>query len=1141
MNTQCILRNLLLLLLTTLALVVSATDSTISGHGKFLLSESAKPIVSESPAGPREYVLFESDPVRPLALSKDNKHLYVVNTPDNHLEIYALTEVGPIHRHSVPVGLEPVAVALNADGSQAWVINHLSDSASIVDLSSPLPRVERTLWLGDEPRDIVFAGSNFERAFITTAHRGQNSPVEPRLTTHGIGRADVWVFDSNNLGDTPGGTPETILTLFGDKPRALAANADGSRVYAAIFHSGNRTTTLPPPASGFNKAPPFESADGVPQPNTGLIVRFDGRNWLDELGQNWNARVGFSLPDKDVFEIDATADLPVELRSFSSVGTTLFNLAVNPVSGAVYVSNNDARNQVRFAGIPNRAATSVRGNLADNRITVLNNGPVQRLHLNKHLDFSQDFGTEADRNTSLSTPMQMAISADGETLYLAAFGSSKVGIFNVDALETDSFVPNSADHIELSAGGPAGIVLAEQDGRAYVYTRFDNGVSVIDLERRSEIGHFSMHNPEPEHVIKGRPFFYDARLTSGFGNDSCATCHVFGNTDGLAWDLGDPEGSVRPNPNSYHPLTAASPNLSFQFHPMKGPMTTQSMRGLPRHGPMHWRGDRTGQDRQPGESLEEASFKEFNEAFQGLMARDSQLDEEQMQAFTDFSLELTYPPNPIRALDQSLTAQQAEGERLYHQGVLRANGANEICVPCHVINEKEGIYGTTGQTSDNSQTGERDFKIPHFRDQYQKIGSFSASRGQPFVGGPQIKGFGFNHNGATHTTNVFDEFGVSNATLEALRSFLFAFPSESAPILGQQITLRHDNQETVATRLELLMQRAAVSEPIPECDLVVHGAVDGKMRGWLMTDNGEFVADEADADRLSIAQLREIATVPGQQLTFTCAPWGSGLRIAIDRDQDGVANFSESLQGSSTTDAASTSFNPLGGLWYNRQRQGHGIDLQRSGDRLVVTWYTYDDDATPVWYQAQGPLNRSWRGDLQKFTWDPALGSALPVVVGEMRMEFQDKAHAQLSWQLGERSGSEPFERFLFSEDLTLRAYTGVWFDPDEPGWGLSVDSLGDTRVLVAYFYDAANQPRWALGQSDNEPNGVTAMNSFIGFCPDCELSTPLAGDGGQVEIGFEQLRSANLDLSVQYPGLSNSQWRRDTRIQPLSDPVNLP
>ena len=60
------------------------------------------------------------------------------------------------------------------------------------------------------------------RAFITTAHRGQNAPFAPQLTTPGVGRADVWVFNATNLGTSLGGTPLTIITLFSDTPRALA-------------------------------------------------------------------------------------------------------------------------------------------------------------------------------------------------------------------------------------------------------------------------------------------------------------------------------------------------------------------------------------------------------------------------------------------------------------------------------------------------------------------------------------------------------------------------------------------------------------------------------------------------------------------------------------------------------------------------------------------------------------------------------------------------------------------------------------------------------------------------------------------------------------------------------------------------------
>ena len=135
------------------------------------------------PPARAEFVTFESGQVRPLALSPDGERLFALNTPDDRLEIFAVAVDGSLTREaSVPVGLEPVAVAARSD-SEVWVVNHLSDSVSIVDVASSPPRVVRTLLVGDEPRDVVFAGTPsggvFPRAFITTARRGQNLPASP--------------------------------------------------------------------------------------------------------------------------------------------------------------------------------------------------------------------------------------------------------------------------------------------------------------------------------------------------------------------------------------------------------------------------------------------------------------------------------------------------------------------------------------------------------------------------------------------------------------------------------------------------------------------------------------------------------------------------------------------------------------------------------------------------------------------------------------------------------------------------------------------------------------------------------------------------------------------------------------------------
>src|SRR5438128_7633792 len=340
-------------------------------------------LVAAGSARAGSFVTFESGQVRPLALSPDDTHLYAVNTPEYRLDSFNIDRQGNRTRSaSVPVGLEPVAAAAHGDGRHVWVVNHLSDSVSIVDVSSSPPRVVRTLLVGDEPRDLVFAGPGGNRAFITSAHRGQNSGVPlADFTTAGLGRADVWVFDVTNLGSTLGGTPLTKLTLFGDTPRALAASPDGNTVYAAVFQSGNQTTALNEGlvcdggstatscTVGGSTMPgglPAPNVDcfGNAQPETGMIVKFNPAHnaWEDGLGRNWNNAVRFSLLDEDVFVINAAGSPPATVGvPYSGGGTSLFDMVGNPVTGKVYVSNTEARNEVRFEGsgtcrstIPNR-------------------------------------------------------------------------------------------------------------------------------------------------------------------------------------------------------------------------------------------------------------------------------------------------------------------------------------------------------------------------------------------------------------------------------------------------------------------------------------------------------------------------------------------------------------------------------------------------------------------------------------------------------------------------------------------------------------------------------------------------------------------------------------------------------------------
>ncbi|HYQ71452.1 MAG TPA: thrombospondin type 3 repeat-containing protein [Gammaproteobacteria bacterium] len=883
------------------------------------------------------YTLFESGQSRPLAIAPDGSRLYAVNTPDGQLEIFDITPFGLSHVTSVPVGLEPIAVAARNNG-EVWVVNHLSDSVSIVDVAANPPRLVRTLLVGDEPGDIVFAGPGGNRVFITAAHRGQNSPYNDpanpgELTTPGIGRADVWVFDATAPGASLGGDPIAIVTLFGDTPRALTVSPDGNTVYAAVFKSGNRTTTLHEeivcnggsaspaciPVTGEQTAagglpePSNQTIGGLAQPEVGLIVKYDGTKWTDELGRDWSNMVRFNLPDLDVFAIDATATPPVAIDSIAGAGTVLFNMATNPVSGKLYIANTEAVNEVRFEGTRTAGSTisTVNGHLHEARITVIDpaSGTVLPRHLNKHIDYSVIPAPVGVKDDSLATPHGLAVSADGSTLYLAAKGSGKIGVFATQEIENDSFVPDSAAHVPLSGGGPSGLVLDEVRNRLYVLTRFDNGISVVDTGALAETAHLQLHNPEPQSVRAGRPFLYDAFLTSSNGEASCSSCHINADKDELAWDLGDPEGSVLNNPSPFRLGPAGDPD----FHPMKGPMTTQTLRGMDTHGPMHWRGDRTGGNDTGGDVFDEdAAFRKFNGAFPGLLGRSTELTTAEMQAYADFILQVTPPPNPIRALDDSLTTGQQLGRDFYNTELVDTN----TCNGCHVLNASSGFFGTDGFASFEGE--QQQLKIPHLRNMYEKVGMFGMPDVPFFNGGnnghrgDQVRGFGFLHDGSVDTLFRFLNaalFGFSADTQRRnVEQFLFAFDTNLKPVVGQQVTLDDSNGAEANPRINLLLARADAGD----CDIVIRGTLGGVARSGVYLPGGNVQVDGDDFPSVTEGLVRSQAAVTGQELTYTAVPPGSGQRLGVDRDEDGVINIQDNCPATANLDQANGDNDSIG-------------------------------------------------------------------------------------------------------------------------------------------------------------------------------------------------------------------------------------
>jgi len=900
------------------------------------------------------YVNFESPHVHPIDLTPSGARLLAVNTPDALLEVFTVAADGTLQaQRSIPVGLEPVTVVARTD-AEAWVVNHLSDTVSIVDLD--LGTVTRTLAVGDEPTDVAFASG---RAFVAVSNEDA---------------VKVWSLADLTL-------PPGRVDLFGREVRALASSSDGTKVYAVVLQSGNQTTIVeanviwlggpgldptrltalglnnltcannnqhpsyPPHPAGIPRSLALLDPANGAQPPVALIVKWDPATskWRDEAGQDWTGCLPFRLPDHDLFVIDATNPTTAGTTMVDHLGTSLFEVSVNPANGRIYVPHTEARNQVRF-----EHALGVRGHVVDNRLAVVNpaaGNAVTLVDLNAHINRASNPASNlAERQASLSQPGMMVWNAAGTTAWMTAIGSRKVFRLSQGCLGGPG--PNYGacvfgtsrafpDAVEVGEG-PTGVALREGAvPRLYVLERFRNAIAIVDPTAMTKVGERALHDPSLASVKIGRRHLYDGIDSSGHGDAACSSCHISGDRDGLTWDLGDPTGD-------FVPYGTPGDNVRFffatgahdGFDPEKGPMATQTLRGMLE--PLHWRGDRP-------------TMTAFNKAFVGLMGtadigpingEPAGLPAQKMAEFRRFALDIVFPPNPYRNVDDTLPNASVTIPGLPNPGNpevgrQRFSGltggfteAQIFCITCHQL-----PFGASGGKIGGLEAGDpptaaaalingdadlvphSDLKIPHLRNMYEKVGPRYGSATNP--GDPpadQKSGFGLTHDGAIPDMNTFLSLGVFNLSPDDVRNisaFMMEFPTGTRPAVGRNLTLPPGPAPTGTPAQEaLLSQLIALGnrvDPNRHCELYVAGRSSGagaRERSWYLNGGapgGFWSSDVGGELQITTAQLRAQA---GGPLTFTCATVGSGLRLGIDRDEDGVPNGSDFCPGEAAVSLA---------------------------------------------------------------------------------------------------------------------------------------------------------------------------------------------------------------------------------------------
>ena len=790
-------------------------------------------------AGPADFSHFESGQVHPIAITPDGSRVLVVNTPDNRLSVFDVTGASPVRVGEIPVGLEPVSVAARSN-SEAWVVNHLSDDVSVVDLATF--NVKATVRAGDEPSDVVFANG---LAWVSVSNEDC-----------------LKLYDPANLSAAP-----QIVPIAARMPRALAAKTNGSSVFVAVFNTNHTTTSLSEAEAGDSlPAPNPPMKPGLPAaPKVGLIVRKNTvtNNWVDEAGKLWNSKVPYDLQLVEFLEISTATKAVV--HSYNDIGVILMGAAYDPVHDNAAVSGTYALNDVRFE-------PKLIGHTTEARLALCRpDGTRQRPLVNPQINYTVATGPQSESDSALGIPSGVTFSPDGDRIYMTSLASNKLGVFNTTNGAVMARVPTVA--------GPTGVLADPARPRIYIVGRFRNQLQTLSSGTLSSLSVTQIgFDPTPDDIVNGRKFFYSG-ATSGHGDQACASCHLFGDTDNLGWDLGNPQGDMQVKPPGQ-----IDPALQG-FHPMKGPMMTQSLRGLPGTGLLHWRGDR-------------ADLNAFKPAFQSLLGKATPMPDSELTAFNNFVLALVYPPNPNQKSDRSMPdappgqASALRGQTFFMKtpvdGPLR-------CVDCHAM-----PTGTNGQVINHTALlAAQDMKVPHLRNLYKKNG-FKDSTGVL-----NKKGFGFTHNGSVD--NLFDflklsvfNFGpnvtAANATRRDVEAFLLAFDTGLAPSVGTQLTLDGSNNGDAAllARLDTLKAQATANN----CDLIAKGRTPFLARGWKYLGGDQWKSDVQNESPWPTSQLLALAQ-PGFEVTFTGVPPASGTRLGIDRDRDGWLDGDEVLGGGS--------------------------------------------------------------------------------------------------------------------------------------------------------------------------------------------------------------------------------------------------
>jgi hypothetical protein len=328
-----------------------------------------------------------------------------------------------------------------------------------------------------------------------------------------------------------------------------------------------------------------------------------------------------------------------------------------------------------------------------------------------------------------------------------------------------------------------------------------------------------------------------------------------------------------------------------------------------------------------------------------------------MEEFKSFLATIFFPPNRYRNFDNSLRTNiplpgifgvdpisgRPDLTPLVSGDARRGRDVFTIvCAACH---REESGRGIGLDNEPVRRENGRIFKVAQLRNISDKLGMSTLTNSSR-------SGFGLRFDGRDDSFTRFlaDVFGMKTRDeIADLNAFMLSFTGadilhnptpgsfsrDTVAAVGRQVTVTNQADQAFLIKSMVALARS----PTGRVDLVARGEKDGLSRGWAFDRTSGYFQSDRNNEDLSADNLMTLAG-PTRELTLTMVPEGTGIRLGIDRDEDGYYDRTESDLG----------FNPIDSSSHGANHAPQIADLPtmtvHPGTPIAVTLQVTDADAS---------------------------------------------------------------------------------------------------------------------------------------------------------------------------------------------------